>query len=215
MSGSADGERAKKCMDSVKKYLATEYGIMLMTPPYSKFYHELGSISIYPPGLKENGAIFCHPNPWAMVAECIIGPRRIRAFEYYKAILPATKNKIPETHKVEPYVYCQMIAGREHKDFGEGKNSWLTGTAAWNFVAISQWILGIRADYDGLTIDPCIPKEWKGFSVRRYFRGSNYFITVRNPNHVSKGVVKMTVDGKFTPGISFLPSRTRRTITWK
>ena len=199
MSGVADADRAKKCMDSVKKYLATEYGIMLLTPPYSKFYPELGSISIYPPGLKENGAIFCHPNPWAMAAECILG-RGNQAFEYYKAILPATKNKIPEIHKVEPYIYCQMIAGRDHKNFGEGKNSWLTGTAAWNFVAISNWILGIKPDYDGLIIDPCIPQKWSGFSVKRSFRGINYFITVRNPKHVSKGVKQMSVDGKSISG---------------
>ena len=195
ISGVADRDRAKKCMDSVKKYLATDYGIMILTPPYSAFHPELGSISIYPPGLKENGAIFCHPNPWAMIAECILG-RGEQAFEYYKAILPATKNNIPEVHRVEPYIYCQMIAGRDHKDFGEGKNSWLTGTAAWNFVAISSWILGIRADHEGLLIDPCIPGKWKGFSVKRYFRGCNYFITVRNPDHVCKGVKQVILDGR-------------------
>jgi cellobiose phosphorylase len=199
MSGVAEGERAKKCMDSVKKYLATDYGIMLMTPAYSKFYPELGSISIYPPGLKENGAIFCHPNPWAMVAECMIG-RGNTAFDYYKAILPATKNKMADIHKVEPYIYCQMIAGREHKNFGEGKNSWLTGTASWNFVAISQWILGIRADYNGLMVDPCIPKEWNGFSIKRKFRSQSFYITVRNPKHVNKGVTQMLVDGKVVKG---------------
>jgi cellobiose phosphorylase len=199
MSGVAEGDRAKKCMDSVKKYLATKYGIMILTPPYSKFYPELGSISIYPPGLKENGAIFCHPNPWAMIAECILG-RGNQAFEYYKAILPATKNKIPDIHKVEPYIYCQMIAGRDHKNFGEGKNSWLTGTAAWNFVAVSNWILGIRADYKGLIVDPCIPSKWDGFSVKRLFRDCNYFITVRNPGHVCKGIKSLKVDGKSING---------------
>jgi cellobiose phosphorylase len=199
ISGVAEGERAKKCMDSVKKYLATDYGIMILTPPYSKFSPDLGSISVYPPGLKENGAIFCHPNPWAMIAECILG-RGNQAFEYYKAILPATKNKIPDTHKVEPYIYCQMIAGRDHKNFGEGKNSWLTGTAAWNFVAISNWIFGIRADYDGLIIDPCVPDKWSGFSIKRCFRGCNYYITVRNPKHVCKGVKQMIVDGKSIKG---------------
>ena len=194
ISGVADDEKAKRCMDSVKKYLATEYGIMILTPPYSRFYPELGSISIYPPGLKENGAIFCHPNPWAMIVESILGHGN-QAFEYYKAILPATKNKISDIHKVEPYIYCQMIAGRDHKNFGEGKNSWLTGTAAWNFVAISQWILGIKPDYNGLIIDPCIPDKWDGFSAKRFFRGCNYFITVRNPNHVCKGVKQVMVDG--------------------
>ncbi len=204
MSGVAEADQAKKCMNSVKKYLSTEYGIMLMTPAYSKFYPELGGMSIYPPGLKENGAIFCHPNSWAMVAETMIG-RGDQAFEYYKTILPATKNKISDIHKIEPYIYCQMIAGREHKNFGEGKNSWLTGTAAWNFVAISSWILGIRADHDGLIVDPCIPREWKGFSVKRRFRGGSYYITVRNPNKVSKGVKSMVVDGKAVSG-NIVPS---------
>ncbi|MGB9613242.1 MAG: GH36-type glycosyl hydrolase domain-containing protein, partial [Candidatus Margulisiibacteriota bacterium] len=191
----ANEERAKICLDSVKKYLATEHGIMLMTPPYSKFYYQLGSIGVYPPGLKENGAIFCHPNPWVMIAECLIG-RGNRAYQYYRAILPAARNEIADIHKTEPYVYCQMIAGKHHKDFGEGKNSWLTGSACWNFVAVSQYILGIRPDYHGLLIDPCIPKEWKGFSVKRVFRGATYFITARNPEGVNKGVKLVTLDGK-------------------
>lgn len=195
----ADEERANKCLDSVKKHLASEYGVMILQPSFSKFYPELGSISIYPPGLKENGAIFCHPNPWIIVAECIMG-RGDEAFEYYKAIAPITKNRIPDVHKLEPYVYCQMIAGRDHKDFGEAKNSWLTGSAAWNFIAISQWILGIRPDYNGLIIDPCIPKEWDQFEVNRKFRGSVYHIKIKNPSHVNKGVVKMVVDGKETEG---------------
>lgn len=198
LSGTADEERAKKCMDSVRKHLATEHGIMVMTPPYSKFYHQLGSIGVYPPGLKENGAIFCHPNPWAMIAECMLG-RGERAYEYYRAILPAARNEIADLHKTEPYVYCQMIAGKAHKDFGEGKNSWLTGSACWNFVAVSQYILGIRPEYEGLRIDPCIPKEWKGFTVKRHFRGADYYITVRNPYGASKGVKSVTLDGKKLP----------------
>lgn len=204
MSGVADLERAKKCMDSVNKLLATEHGIMILQPSYSKHYPELGSISIYPPGLKENGAIFCHPNPWAMVAETIIG-RGNQAFTYYKAIMPAARNKIAHIHKTEPYVYCQMIAGREHKDFGEGKNSWLTGSASWNFVAASQWILGIRPDYKGLIVDPCIPKEWDGFEVKRHFRGADYHITIKNPKHVSKGIKSVVVDGK-TSGSNLIPA---------
>jgi len=194
MSGVADDARAKKCMDSVKKMLATEHGVMILQPSYDKFHPELGSITVYPPGLKENGAIFCHPNPWAMIAETILG-RGDNAFKYYKAILPAARNKIAGLHKVEPYVYCQMIAGADHKDFGEGKNSWLTGSGSWNFVAISQWILGVRPDYKGLIVDPCVPKEWDGFEVKRTFRGCDYYITVRNPDHVSKGVSSVTVDG--------------------
>jgi cellobiose phosphorylase len=195
LSGTADEARGKQALDSVYKHLATEHGIQVMTPPYSKFYWQYGSIGVYPPGLKENGGIFCHPNPWAMIAECMLG-RGERAYEYYRAILPAARNKIADLHKTEPYVYCQMIAGKYHQDFGEGKNSWLTGAACWNFVAVSQYILGVRADYEGLLIDPCIPKDWKGFSVKRTFRGSDYYITVRNPQRVNKGVKKVMFDGK-------------------
>ncbi|MDI6731024.1 MAG: GH116 family glycosyl hydrolase [Candidatus Margulisbacteria bacterium] len=198
LSGTADEKRSLKCMDSVNKLLASEHGIHVMTPPYSKFYYQYGSIGVYPPGLKENGAIFCHPNPWAMVAECILGRGDI-AYQYYKAIQPAARNKIADLHKTEPYVYCQMIAGRAHKDFGEGKNSWLTGSACWNFVAASQWILGIRPDYQGLFVDPCLPKAWKGFKVKRVFRGSTYNIIVKNPQHVSKGVKSISLDGKSLP----------------
>ncbi|PIS30908.1 glycosyl transferase [Candidatus Saganbacteria bacterium CG08_land_8_20_14_0_20_45_16] len=193
LSGTAEAERALKCLDAVRKNLWTKHGIILMTPPYSDFIPKYGSIGVYPPGLKENGAIFCHPNPWTIIAECMIGRGDI-AYEYYKAIQPAARNEIAELHKTEPYVYCQMIAGKHHKAFGEGKNSWLTGSACWNFVAASQWILGIRPEYEGLLIDPCIPKAWKGFQVKRVFRGSTYYITVRNPNGVSKGVKSITLD---------------------
>ncbi|OGC23577.1 glycosyl transferase [candidate division WOR-1 bacterium RIFOXYB2_FULL_42_35] len=195
MSGTAEPEQALKCMDAVNKQLATEHGVMLMTPPYKEFIWKYGSICVYPPGLKENGAIFCHPNPWAMIAECMIGRGDI-AYQYYKAIQPAARNEIADIHKTEPYVYCQMIAGRDHPDFGEGKNSWLTGSACWNLVAAMQWILGIRPDYNGLIIDPCIPKAWKGFEVKKVFRGATYYITVRNPQNVSKGVKSVTLDNK-------------------
>jgi cellobiose phosphorylase len=207
MSGVADKQKAKKCMDSVNKHLATEHGVLILTPPYAKFDYRLGSISVYPPGLKENGAIFCHPNPWAMIAECILGHGDL-AYQYYKAIQPAARNAIADTHKTEPYVYCQMIAGRDHKDFGEGKNSWLTGSASWNFVAASQWILGIRPDYDGLLVDPCIPADWKGFQVKRIFRGSTYYITVRNPEGVCKGIKSLTLDGENLPSNLIPVSRT-------
>ncbi len=199
MAGVATGERAKKCMDSVKKYLATEHGIALQFPAYKEYHKNLGGISGYPPGMKENAGIFCHPNPWAMIAETILG-RGDRAFEYYKAILPAAKNDISDLRAVEPYVYCQVIAGPAHPDFGEGKNSWLTGTAAWNFVAASQYILGIRPDYKGLIVDPCIPKKWEKFTVRRTFRGAIYNIKVLNPNKVYKGVKELIIDGKKKSG---------------
>jgi len=194
LSGVANEKRAIQCLDSVNKHLATEHGIMILQPSFSKFYHELGSISVYPPGLKENGAIFCHPNPWVIIAECMMG-RGEQAFKYYKAIAPSEKNKIADLHRLEPYAYCQMIAGKDHKDFGQAKNGWLTGSAAWNFMAISQWILGVRADYNGLCVDPCIPAKWDGFTAKRTFRGSDYSITVKNPNHVCKGVESVIVDG--------------------
>ncbi|MEK7375617.1 MAG: glycosyl transferase, partial [Candidatus Margulisiibacteriota bacterium] len=203
IGGVADHDRAIRCLDSVKDLLATEHGILILQPSFSKFYHQLGSISIYPPGLKENGAIFCHPNPWIVIAECMMG-RGNRAFEYYKSVLPPSKD--PDVRKTEPYVYCQMIAGRDHKDFGEGKNAWLTGSACWNFIAVSQWILGIRPEYGGLMIDPCIPASWNGFGVKRTFRGCDYNISVKNPNHISKGIASsMTVDGKQIKG-SIIPA---------
>ena len=134
-----------------------------------------------------------------MIAECMIG-RGDQAFKYYKSISPTEKNKIPDIHKMEPYIYCQMIAGKDHTNFGEAKNGWLTGSAAWNFIAISQYILGIRPDYEGLMIDPCIPSSWDGFEAKRTFRGCEYSVKVTNPNNVSKGVVSMKVDGKDVEG---------------
>jgi cellobiose phosphorylase len=185
----------KKALDSVKKYLDTKYGIVLLNPAYTKYYIHLGEVSSYPEGYKENAGIFCHNNPWIMIGETVIG-RGDEAFEYYKKIAPAYIEDISDIHKTEPYVYSQMVAGKDAKRHGEAKNSWLTGTAAWNFIAITQNILGIQPDYDGLKIDPCIPKAWDGYSVIRQFRKDKYKITIKNPNHVSKGVKSMTVDGK-------------------
>jgi cellobiose phosphorylase len=199
MTGVAEGDRAEITLDSIKKHLDTKYGIVLFDPAFTEYHPELGYVSVFPPGLKENAAIFCHTNPWAMVAEAMTG-RAANAFKYWKTIAPAANNEIADTHWTEPYVYSQMIAGKAHKDFGQAKNSWLTGTAAWNFVAISQYILGVRATFDGLMIDPCIPSAWKGFTVSREFRGVKYNFTVKNPNKSSKGVKKMTVDGKEIKG---------------
>jgi cellobiose phosphorylase len=199
ISGVAEGERASVCMDSVYSRLFSKYGITLQQPPLRKYYPEYGEISTYPPGLKENASIFCHPNPWAMVAECMLGRGNL-AYKYYKAILPISQNKSADIRKTEPYVYCQMIAGEDHPDFGEGKNSWLTGSAAWNFVAASQYILGIRPEYNGLRIDPCIPKAWKSFAVRRVFRGAVYNVKIKNPYGRSKGVKSLKVDGRYIEG---------------
>ena len=185
----------QKSMDSVKEWLDSDYGIVLQQPAFTKYYIEYGEISTYPAGYKENAGIFCHNNPWIMITEALLG-NGDRAFEYYRKIAPAYLEEISDLHRVEPYAYCQMIAGKDAFKPGEGKNSWLTGTAAWNFAAITQYILGIKPDYEGLSIDPCIPKAWDGFKVSRKFRGATYNIEVKNPNHVSKGVKSITVDGE-------------------
>ena len=190
---------AEKALDSVKERLDTKYGIVLNNPAFTKYYIEMGEISTYPAGYKENAGIFCHNNPWIACAETVIG-RGDRAFEVYKKIAPAYLEEISDIHKTEPYVYSQMVAGKDAVRHGEAKNSWLTGTAAWNFITISQWILGIKPDYTGLKVDPCIPKAWDGYKVMREFKGSKYEINIKNPNHVSKGVASLVVDGKEVAG---------------
>lgn len=190
----ADSGKDIRALNSVDKFLNTKYGLVLNNPAFTKYYIEYGEISTYPAGYKENAGIFCHNNAWIICAEAVIG-RGDKAFEYYSKIAPAFLEDISDLHRTEPYVYAQMIAGKDAKRHGEAKNSWLTGTAAWNFVAISQYILGIIPDHEGLKIDPCIPEEWEGFSVTRKFRGNEYNISIKNPQGVSKGVVKVTVDG--------------------
>jgi cellobiose phosphorylase len=192
--GLANGQ-ARRALDSVREHLATPHGIMLQQPAYSRYYLNLGEISSYPPGYKENAGIFCHTNPWIMIAETLLG-HGDQAFDYYARINPSAREAQGEVHRCEPYVYAQMIAGRDAATHGEAKNSWLSGTAAWNFTAISQWILGVRPDYDGLVVDPCIPSSWDGFSVTRKFRGATYAITVHNPDRVCRGVKQVTVDGQ-------------------
>lgn len=189
-----DNGLARQALDSVRERLATPHGIVLQQPAYSQYYLHLGEISSYPPGYKKNAGVFCHTNPWIMIAEAMTG-NGDRAFDYCTRINPSAREDISEIHRCEPYVYAQMIAGRDAPTHGEAKNSWLTGTAAWNFVAITQWILGIRPDYDGLRIDPCIPPEWNGFEMRRWFRGAEYTIQVANPAHTGRGVVSLRVDG--------------------
>lgn len=185
---------ALKALESVEKHLDTKYGIMLQQPAYSKYYLNLGEISSYPPGYKENAGIFCHNNPWISIAETVVG-RGNRAFEVYKKTCPAYIEDISEIHRTEPYVYSQMIAGKDAPFHGEAKNSWLTGTAAWTFVNVSQFILGIQPEYTGLSINPCIPSDFEELQIKRYFRDAWYFITIKNPNHVEKGISSMTVDG--------------------
>ena len=192
--GKETGEAAA-AMKSVEERLDTKYGIVLLQPAYTKYHLELGEISSYPPGYKENAGIFCHNNPWIVCAEAELG-HGDRAFQVYKRTAPAYIEDISEIHRTEPYVYSQMIAGKDAASFGEGKNSWLTGTAAWTFLSISQAILGLKPTLDGLKVDPCLPAEMKGFTVTRRYRGAIYHITVKNPDGVQHGVRRVVVDGK-------------------
>ncbi len=195
ISGLAEGERARKALDSVNKYLNTSNGIKLSWPGYKGFDPKVGGISTYPPGAKENGGIFLHANPWVMIAETIMG-NGDRAYEYYNQINPAAKNCKLDEFESEPYCYPQNILGDEHKQFGMGRNAWLSGTSSWTYQAATQYILGIRASFSGLIIDPCIPSSWEGFEATRKYRGATYQITVKNPKKICKGVEKMIVDGK-------------------
>lgn len=184
---------ALKALDSAKKYLDTDYGMVLNQPAYTVYHLELGEISSYPPGYKENAGIFCHNNPWVAFGETVVG-RGDRAFEIYKKICPAYLEPISDIHRTEPYVYSQMVAGKDAKNHGEAKNSWLTGTAAWNYITITQAILGVKPEHDGLLVDPCIPSAWSEYTVKRRYRDVDYHITIKNPNHVSKGISKITVN---------------------
>lgn len=201
---------AKKALESVDKYLNTRFGIVLLAPSYSKYMLNLGEISSYPPGYKENAGIFCHNNPWIMIAETIMG-HGDKAFEYYSKIAPSYLEDISDIHRLEPYVYAQMIAGRDAAKPGEAKNSWLTGTAAWNYEAVTKWILGIRPDLDGLIIDPCIPKDWDNIKIIRKFRGAEYRITIRNPEHVCKGVKEIIING-VKQEHNFIPASTDKPV---
>ena len=196
--GVRDG-RAKVALDNVEARMATKYGIVLQNPAYSTYHVELGEISSYPPGYKENAGIFCRNNPWIIIAETVIG-RGDKAFDYYKRIAPAYVEDISEIHRTEPYVYSQMVAGKDAPGIqGEAKNSWLTGTAAWNFVAVSQHLLGIRPDFDGLIVSPCLGTEIGEFTVTRKWRGATYKIQVKNTGtHWTSP--KLVVDGQAIEG---------------
>jgi len=191
--------RARRALDSVAEQLSTGNGIVLQQPAYTRYHLELGEITSYPPGVKENAGIFCHNNSWIHLAHCVLGDGD-KAFEYYLSVCPSAKQPEIDTYRLEPYVYAQTIDGKDSPTFGQAKNSWLTGTAAWTFVVLSQGILGIKPDYDGLLIDPCIPRGWDGFEVTRRFRGSTFHISVRNPEGVSTGVREVRVDGEAQHG---------------
>lgn len=190
---------AAKALDSVKEKLDTKYGVMILQPAYTRYHLELGEVSSYPPGYKENAGIFCHNNPWVSIAETVIG-RGNRAFEIYQKTCPAYVEEISEIHRTEPYVYSQMVAGADAPRHGEAKNSWLTGTAAWTFVNISQYILGVYPTHTGLSINPCVPEGFGDFNLTRKFREGTYHIQVKNPDNVEKGIKSIQVDGTTIEG---------------
>ena len=206
-----DSGQAEQAMAAVEAHLATPHGIVLNQPAYTRYHLELGEITSYPPGYKENAGIFCHTNPWIMIAEAVLG-RGDRAFDYYTRINPSAREGISDVHRCEPYVYAQMIAGKDAPTHGEAKNSWLTGTAAWNYVAITQWILGIRPAFDGLQITPVMPEAWDGFTATRLFRGVTFHLTVERVGPGND--VMLVVDGAPINGnIAPLP-RDGRTEVW-
>ena len=203
-----------KSLDSVKKYLECEHGIVLNNPAFTKYIYEYGEISSYPEGYKENAGIFCHNNPWVIIGETLAG-RGEDAWSHYRKILPSyVEEKYSTLHKVEPYVNCQMVAGKDAARPGEGKNSWLTGPAAWMWLTISQYILGIKPDYDGLCIDPCLPSTAQEYSVKRKFRDAEYRIRISNPQGVSRGVASIEVDGTLIEGnvIGYAPGSHEVTV---
>ena len=200
--GLEDG-RAASALDAVERRLATEHGILLLQPAYTTYRLNLGEISSYPPGYKENGSVFCHTNPWVVIAECRLG-RADKAWDYALRINPARRERISEIHRCEPYVYAQTIVGRDAADHGRARNSWLTGTTSWAYVATTQWILGVRPTFDGLEIDPCIPAAIPAYRVVRRFRGATYDIRVENPDGATRGVRGIRVDGEDITG-SVLP----------
>ncbi|MDR2952776.1 MAG: N,N'-diacetylchitobiose phosphorylase [Treponema sp.] len=195
IAGGDGRERGIQAMDSVEKYLGTPYGLMLNAPAYTVIDDDVGFVTRVYPGLKENGAIFSHPNPWAWIAECKLG-RGDRAMDLYKRLCPASWNDRCDVRKAEPYSTCQFITGKDHPAFGEAHHPFMTGSGGWSYFAAAQYILGIRPDFENLIVDPCIPREWDGFSAVRRFRGGEYHITVRNPEHVSGGVKEILINGE-------------------
>ena len=207
-----DGGQAARALRSVEEQLDTRFGIVLHQPPYTGYRLELGEISSYPPGYKENAGIFSHNNPWITCAEAVLG-HGDRAFQTYRKLCPAYLEEVSEIHRTEPYVYSQMVAGKDAEAFGEAKNSWLTGAAAWSFTAVSQAILGILPELEGLRIDPCIPSGWTGFTVKRRFRGAEYRIAVENPEGAQRGVKEVYVDGTRLEGTVIPPAETGKTVS--
>jgi N,N'-diacetylchitobiose phosphorylase len=186
-------------MDAVDSYLYSPWGLHLNAPSYSKPNDDIGFVTRVYRGVKENGAIFSHPNPWAWVAECKLG-RGDRAMKFYDALLPYNQNDKIEVRQSEPYSYCQFVMGRDHTAHGRARHPWLTGSAGWAYFAATHYMLGVRLNFDGLVVDPCVPADWKEFEINRNWRGADFAIKVRNPDGVMKGVVSMTLDGKPVTG---------------
>ena len=195
VSDTASPERGRKAMDAVDQHLYSKYGIHLLWPAYSKPDDDIGFMGRVYKGIKENAAIFSHPNPWAVIAECKLG-RGERAMKFYDSLLPYNQNDMIEIREAEPYSYCQFVMGKEHTAFGRARHPWLTGSGGWNYTAATRWILGIRLGFDGLVVDPCIPAEWKEFEVTRQWRGATFHISVKNPKGVEKGVKSVSLNGK-------------------
>lgn len=205
LSGAASAERGKQAMDSVDEWLFTPYGLMLNAPAYSKPDDDVGFVTRVYKGLKENGSIFSHPNPWAWAAECVLG-RGERAMKFYDALCPYNQNDLIEVRKAEPYSYCQFISGQDHTKFGEAHHPFMTGSGGWSYVAATRYMLGIRPEFDRLEIDPCIPESWDGFTVTRHWRGATYHIQVENPHHICKGVAALYVNGVKAAFLAPLPA---------
>ncbi|MDR1669682.1 MAG: N,N'-diacetylchitobiose phosphorylase, partial [Oscillospiraceae bacterium] len=195
VSGAVPRDKGLRCMDAVDRYLFTAYGLMLNAPSFTEPDDEVGFVTRVYPGVKENGAVFSHPNPWAWVAECMLG-RGGRAVRLYDALCPALQNDSIETRKAEPYSYCQFVMGKDHPLHGQANHPWMTGTAGWAYYAATHYILGIRPEFDRLTVDPCVPPGWKSFSAVRIWRGTEYRITVENPNGAEHGVRELYVNGE-------------------
>lgn len=200
LSGAAGEEKGKRAMDSVDKYLYTQYGLLLNAPSYTKPDDDIGFVTRVYPGLKENGSVFSHPNPWAWAAECVLG-RGDRAEKFYNALCPAYQNDKIEIRESEPYSYCQFIAGRDHKSFGRARHPFMTGSGGWAYFSATRYMLGIKPQYEELVIDPCIPADWDGFCAKREWRGATFDIEVKNPDGVMKGVKEIRLDGEKTEHI--------------
>jgi N,N'-diacetylchitobiose phosphorylase len=186
-------------MNAVDKYLFSAYGIHLVWPAFSRPNDDVGFIGRVYKGVKENAAIFSHPNPWAIIAECKLG-RGEQAMKFYDSMLPYNQNDLIEIREAEPYSYCQFVMGKDHTAYGRARHPWLTGSGGWNYTAVTRWILGVRLSFDGMIVDPCIPAGWREFSVIRQWRGATFEITVKNPDGVQNGVIATTFNGEPVQG---------------